>query len=49
MKDPNFNVVREFLETRIKENPENQDLLTTYQKLIELKFEFDKSEVEITN
>lgn len=49
MKDINFNVVREFLEKMIQENPDHQEFLTTYQQLIESKFEFDKSEMGVTN
>jgi len=46
VKDDNFNVVREFLEQMIQEYPDNQGYLSTYQQLIESKFEFDKGEVE---
>jgi len=46
MKDSNFNAVREFLEDMVKEHPENQEFLTTYQQLIESKFEYDKAEIE---
>jgi len=46
MKDINFNLVREFLEKMIQEFPDNQEFLTTYQQLIESKFEYDKGEIE---
>lgn len=46
MKDDNFNIVREFLEKMIQEYPENQEFLSTYQQIIESKFEFDKEGIE---
>lgn len=42
MNSEDFNKCREFLESQIKEAPENKELLTAYQRLFELKSEFDK-------
>lgn len=42
MKTEEFNKCREFLEKQIVENKENKDFLKAYEKLIELKSNYDK-------
>ena len=42
MNSEDFNKCRDFLESQIKEAPENKELLTAYKRLFELKSEFDK-------
>lgn len=42
MNNEDFNKCREFLESQISKKPENKELLTVYQRLIELKSDHDK-------
>ncbi|WP_281167054.1 hypothetical protein [Oceanospirillum beijerinckii] len=42
MKSEEFDKCRQFLETAISENPENNGFLEAYVKLIELKSTYDK-------
>jgi len=53
MNSIDFHYCRNFLESMIYNNPDNKELLSTYQKLIEKKSEFDtayfKVDAEIRN
>ena len=42
MKTEEFNKCREFLEKQITNNQENQEFIKAYEKLIELKSNYDK-------
>ncbi|HDR9128804.1 TPA: hypothetical protein QDB31_005909 [Burkholderia vietnamiensis] len=41
MKSEDFSKCREFLEDQLSKNIDNKDLLSVYQKLIELKSQYD--------
>lgn len=43
MNSEDFNKCRQFLEEQLSKNIENKDLLATYQKLIELKSQYDQA------
>ena len=43
MNSEDFNKCRQFLEEQLSKNIENKDLLATYQKLIELKSQYDQT------